>query len=182
MLLLIARGPRSPAACEEIVPLARVDEGGIDLLPLLVWESVGCNLLKGESLFSVAGEGQPRDSWWLGLPSVIVACNSKNLVRKASGSCFVYSSTVLLRVLVSIFSVYFLSVVVRMVAAARQRLQGNCVLCIGCRGAIRLGLGLISVCLQSWSAFVLDQGQVLVVPDFGLQEGCEEAAGHLFGR
>ena len=50
------------------------------------------------------------------------------------------------------------------------------------QGCNSLGLGLISVCLQPWSAFVLDQGQVLVVPDFGLREGCEEAAGHLFGR
>ena len=69
-----------------------------------------------------------------------------------------YSSTVLFRVFASILSVYSLSVVVRMVAAARQRLHGYWVLIIGCSGAIRFGFGLMGRRLAVTTAYACRRG------------------------
>ena len=113
------------------------------LVVVVVVVGLGAAMWKASRLSAFVERGQPLDSWWLGKPWVSSVKIDWKRGRRVLGRSLVYSSILLNLGCSCSFSVYFSSVLVRIVAVRMHFAHGYLVAFIVWEGWIDLGLCLI---------------------------------------
>ena len=101
------------------------------LVVVVVVVGLGAALWKANRLSAIVEKGQPLDSWWLGKPWVSSVKIEWKRGRRVLWRLLVYSSILLNLGCSCSFSLYFFSVVVRIVAVMMHFAHGYLVVFIG---------------------------------------------------